>query len=105
MIRHQAGQDTGVVMSFTGDTMIVQSGKALSTEVDGEAVLIGIETGRYYGLDAVGTSIWNRIEQPCSFDALCAGLAEEFDGDPAVIEDETRVFLTKLVERELVSAS
>jgi hypothetical protein len=89
-------------MSFTGDTVIVQSGKALSTIVDGEAVLIGIETGRYYGLDAVGTAIWNRLEQPCSIDALCAGLAEEFEGDPAVIEEETRTFIDLLVERDLV---
>jgi hypothetical protein len=99
------GNLMGVIMSVTGETTIAQSGKALSTMVDGEAVLIGIETGRYYGLDAVGTAIWNRIEQPCSFDDLCAGLAEEFEGDPAVIEDETRVFLTQLIERELVSAS
>jgi len=82
--------------------MIVQSGKALSTMVDGEAVLIGIETGRYYGLDAVGTAIWNRLEQPCSIDALCAGLVEEFEGDPAVIEEETRTFIALLVERDLV---
>jgi len=92
-------------MSFTGETTFVRSGKALSTEVDGEAVLIGIETGRYYGLDAVGTAIWNRIEQPCRFDALCAGLSEEFEGDPAMIADETRAFLAQLIERELVSAS
>lgn len=92
-------------MNFTGDTMIVQSGKALSTIVDGEAVLIGIETGRYYGLDAIGTAIWNGIEQPRTFDALCASLIEEFEGDPAVIEQETRAFLTQLLERELVSAS
>jgi hypothetical protein len=92
-------------MGFTGEAMIAQSGKALSTMVDGEAVLIGIETGHYYGLDAVGTAIWNRIEQPCSFDDLCAGLAEEFDGDPGMIADETRTFLTQLIERELVSTS
>jgi hypothetical protein len=92
-------------MSFTGDTMIARSGTALSTEVDGEAVLIGIETGRYYGLDAIGTAIWNRIEQPCSIDALCAGLAEEFEGDPAVIEEETRAFIDLLVERDLARAA
>jgi hypothetical protein len=92
------------MMSFTGETMIAQSGTALSTMVDGEAVLIGIETGRYYGLDAVGTAIWNRVQQPCSFDDLCAGLAEEFDGDPAVIADETRAFVDLLVARGLASA-
>lgn len=91
-------------MSFTGETMIARSGEALSTEVDGEAVLIGIESGRYYGLDAIGTTIWNRIEQPCSFDALCAGLVEEFEGDPAVIEEETRAFVDLLVARGLAQA-
>jgi hypothetical protein len=95
----------GAFMGFTGEAMIAQSGKAMSAMVDGEAVLIGIETGRYYGLDAVGTAIWNRIEQPCSFDDLCGGLAQEFEGDPAVIVGETRVFLTQLIERELVSAT
>jgi hypothetical protein len=91
------------MMTLTADTMIARSGTALSTEVDGEAVLIGIETGRYYGLDAVGTAIWNRIEQPCRLDVLCAGLVADFDGDPIVIEEETRAFLAQLVERELVT--
>jgi len=92
-------------MTLTADTMIVRSGTALSTEVDGEAVLIGIETGRYYGLDAVGTAIWKRIEQPCRFDALCAGLVEAFEGDPARIEGDTRTFLAALVERDLIRAT
>ncbi|MDB5712183.1 MAG: PqqD family protein [Sphingomonas bacterium] len=92
-------------MTLAADTILSRSGTALSTEVDGEAVLIGIETGRYYGLDSIGTAIWNRIEEPCRFDALCARLIEEFDGDPVVIEEETRAFVAQLVERELVSAS
>lgn len=92
-------------MSFTGDTMIMRSDTTLSSIIDGEAVLIGIETGRYYGLDAIGTAIWNRIEQPCRVDALCAGLAEEFDGDPAVIAEETRAFIDLLAARDLVRAA
>ncbi|MES2044130.1 MAG: PqqD family peptide modification chaperone [Pseudomonadota bacterium] len=94
-----------MAMTLAADTILSRSGTALSTEVDGEAVLIGIETGRYYGLDSIGTAIWNRIEEPCRFDALCAGLIEDFDGDPAVIEQETRAFVDMLVERDLVRAA
>ncbi len=93
------------MMTLTADTMIVRSDTTLSNDIDGEAVLIGIETGRYYGLDAVGTAIWKRIEQPCRLDMLCAGLIEDFEGDPAVIEQETRAFLAQLLERELVRAA
>jgi hypothetical protein len=89
-------------MTLTAETILSRSDTALSTEVDGETVLIGIETGRYYGFDAIGTAIWNRIEQPCRLDALCAGLIEDFDGDPAVIEQETRAFIDLLVARDLV---
>jgi hypothetical protein len=93
------------MMALTTDTVIARSGTALSTEVDGEAVLIGIETGQYYGLDAVGTAIWRRIEQPCRFDVLCAGLIKEFEGDRTVIENETRIFIDLLVARDLARAA
>ena len=35
---------------------------------------------------------------------LCAGLADAFDGDPAVIAAETRAFLAQLIERDLAQA-
>lgn len=92
-------------MTITDDMMISQTGNALSTEIDGEAVLIGLESGRYFGLDSIGTEIWKRIEQPCRLDRLCADLAEAFEGDPAVIAAETRAFLALLVERDLARAA
>lgn len=92
-------------MTITDDMMISQTGNALSTEIDGEIVLIGLETGRYFGLDQIGTAIWKRIEQPCRVDALCTGLAEDFEGDPAVIAAETHAFLALLVERDLARAA
>ncbi len=91
-------------MTFTDDMMVSQTGKALSTEIDGEAVLIGLETGHYFGLDSIATEIWKRIEQPCRLGDLCAGLAEAFDGDAVVIASETRAFLAQLIERDLAHA-
>ena len=89
-------------MTINADTMVSQSGNVLATEVDGEMVLVGIESGRYFGFDAIGTAIWKRIEQPCRVDALYAALVAEFDGDPALIEHETQTFLAQLLERDLI---
>ena len=43
-------------MTLENSTVLSQSGGALATEVDGEVVLIGIDTGQYYGLDAIGSN-------------------------------------------------
>lgn len=92
-------------MTITGDAMVSQTGKVLSTEIDGEIVLVGLESGNYFGLDVVGSAIWKRIEQPCRVDDLCRKLAEDFEGDPAVIAADTRAFLDTLIERDLARAA
>lgn len=90
-------------MTFDSSTILSQSSGALATEIDGEVVLIGIETGQYYGLDAIGSVIWRRLDQPCAVDALCAGLQADFDGDAATIERETLAFLDQLATRNLIT--
>ncbi|MFK7848124.1 MAG: PqqD family protein, partial [Rhodothermales bacterium] len=33
-------------------------------DLEGEAVLLNIQSGRYFGLNEVGTSIWSLIKEP-----------------------------------------
>jgi hypothetical protein len=44
-------------MGLNADARVRLSPATLFRELDGEAVLLGLEAGRYYGLDAVGTRI------------------------------------------------
>lgn len=90
-------------MALENSTVLSQSGGALATEVDGEVVLIGIDTGHYYGLDAIGSAIWRVLGQPCRVDDLCARLQADFDGDAATIERETIAFLEQLTARNLIT--
>jgi hypothetical protein len=95
----------GGKMALENSTIVSQSGDALATEVDGEIVLIGIDTGQYYGLDAIGSTIWRGLAQPCRVGDLCARLQADFDGDAETIERDTIAFLEKLTARKLVSAA
>ena len=36
----------------------------LSTEVDGEAVMMNVSDGTYWGLNETSTDIWNILEKP-----------------------------------------
>lgn len=89
-------------MAFEPSALLVRSPDIIASEVDGELVLISIQDGKYYGLDAVGSEIWRLLEEPRSVAALVAALQAHFDGDAEAIERETLEFIGKLAAQTLV---
>lgn len=80
--------------SLSGDAMVVRNPGLLTTEVDGELMAMSVESGTCYGLNGVGTRIWELIVEPRSIDSLCAQLLGEFD----VEEERCRREVAELVE-------
>ena len=74
----------------------------LSGEVDGEILFLCLETGKYVGLDPVGSCIWHLLDQPCSLETLCERLVERYDVSPATCLDEVRPFIDGLVANRLI---
>ena len=50
-------------MAPTLDAMFRIPDEVIFRELDGEAVILNLDTGIYFGLDAVGTRIWRLIEE------------------------------------------
>ena len=48
----------------------------LDEAFDGEAVLVNLETGRYYALDRTASRWWSALEAGMSFEALAAVLPD-----------------------------
>jgi hypothetical protein len=64
-------------------------------ELDGEAVLLNLATGTYFGLDSVGTRIWQLLERLHRLDAVRDALVAEYEVEiPTAGED-----LINLVDR------
>ena len=53
----------------------------LFQELAGEAVLLNLETGTYFGLDLVGTRIWQLLQQNGRLQHILSCLLNEFDTD------------------------
>lgn len=70
--------------------------------IDGEFVLLHLETGHYYGLDGAGASIWEGLGEPRTGAELAAKLGEEFDAGPERIEADVAAFLALMESRGLV---
>ena len=71
----------------------------LSAEIGGEAVMMSIEKGAYYGLNPVATRIWELIEQPLSQAELVTVLLQEFEVTPEQLAADVSVFVADMLER------
>jgi hypothetical protein len=60
---------------------LVRSEEPLTAFVDGDTVMFSPDQGAYFGLDPIGTRIWDLLEQPRSIDEICATLCREYEVD------------------------
>lgn len=74
----------------------------VTTEIDGEVVLLDLTSNSYLGFDAVASSIWGALEQPITLQDLLKLLAEKYDVTEDVCRADTLSFLQDLYERNLL---
>ncbi|VVT02241.1 PqqD family protein [Erythrobacter sp. EC-HK427] len=75
----------------------------VAREVGGEMVLLDLEAGTYFGLNAVGARIWAALgEAPQTQAALTTLIAAEFDAEEAVIAQDIAALLADLQTNGLV---
>lgn len=67
----------------------------ISQEVSGETVILDLNSEHYFGLDEVGTRIWQLIEEKGNLQAIYDQLLAEFDVGEEQLQDD----LADLVER------
>jgi hypothetical protein len=74
----------------------------LVQELQGESVLLNLKSGRYFGLDEVGTRMWAAVTAADSLRAACETLLHEYDVDAERLQRDLQGLVEKLVEHGLV---
>ena len=87
--------------AVTLDTLLVRSEDVLFQEVGGEAVLLDLASEQYFGLDPVGTRIWELIDPATPLRAILATLCSEYDADPDRIARDLLALAQSLVDAGL----
>jgi hypothetical protein len=87
----------GGQVALETSTVVMRSDAILAAEIDGEAVMLSIENGKYYGLDPVGTDIWNLATEPRSIEQICNTLLDRYDVDADTCRKEVIDLLEVLV--------
>jgi hypothetical protein len=87
---------------INSNTKISRNLNSLTSEVDGKAVIMNIQTGVYHELDAVATAIWSFLVNSCDVKSICSDLKEKYEVDQKRCEEETIRFLQQMTEKNLI---
>jgi hypothetical protein len=75
----------------------------LVRHLDGESVLLNLETEKYFGLDGTGTRMWELATHSPSIEAAYERLTEEFEVEPNVLRNHLAELLGQLVDNGLLT--
>jgi hypothetical protein len=87
------------------DEMIVVAPQVRSRVLDGEAVLLHLRTGTYFGANEVGSRIWQLVVEGSTRAGLIERIAQEFDVDRDTLERDVDLFLEELLRAGLIAPS
>jgi hypothetical protein len=71
-------------------------------QVGEETVLLNLASGHYFGLNTVGTRIWQLLAAGHDRRQICQSIAAEFSAPMADIERDTDALLAALLDHGLI---
>jgi hypothetical protein len=75
----------------------------LSQEISGETVLLDLNSESYFGLDEVGTRIWQLLQEHGNVQKIYDTLLEEYDVDAELLKKDLEEIIKKLNESGLIT--
>ena len=87
---------------FMRNTTIVATQNQVYSELDGEAVILQLHSGTYYGLNAAGAYVWDMLRQPRKVAEILAGMMDRFDVDSDRCERDLMALLQRLSDEDLI---
>ena len=92
-------------MKITTNTIIHRNNEILTSDLDGEKVMMSIKFSEYYGLGKTGSFIWDNIEKSIKISDLIDLITEKFNVEKEQCYNDISPFLNDLIEKELIIAT
>ena len=83
-------------------SVIVAAKEQVSCDLAGEAAILDLKSGQYYGLNPIGARIWSLIEKPRSIAELLNTLITEYDVEASQCEKDVFALVKQMAARGLV---
>jgi Coenzyme PQQ synthesis protein D (PqqD) len=84
------------------DSIISVATDQVSCDLDGEAAILNLASGAYYGLDPIGATVWNLLTSPIAVREIVDAMIAQYDVNRARCERDLLALLAQLDERGLI---
>lgn len=85
------------------DSTVVRAKDQVSCDLVGEAVILNLKSGVYYGLNPVGARIWELIQEPRTVSAVLDVILEQYNVEAERCERDLFALLDDLAARDLIA--
>jgi hypothetical protein len=92
-------------LNVSTQSNVVAAKNQICSDLAGETVILQLTSGVYYGLDAVGTWIWNQIQVPRPVYAIRDALLAEYEVDVQQCEQDLLDLLRHLAQVGLIEVA
>lgn len=87
---------------ITLNSRVVRSEDFITSTVDNDLVMMSLEKGTYYGLDSIGSHVWENIAEPITVHDLCQKLTNQFEVQPTQCQTDVLAFLNELQKENMI---
>ena len=77
----------------------------MSRRLGEECVMLDLDSGTYYGLDAVGARVWQLLGEGRSVAEACAAIVAEYDAPREAVEADVARLVKELAANGLLVAA
>lgn len=87
---------------ITLSSVVQRNTDMLFSKMDEEVVMLSIQNSEYYGLNEIGSTIWEMIEKPVQVETLMLQLIEEYEVERRQAESDILALLNDLYNKKIV---
>jgi hypothetical protein len=88
--------------SFALHSEVVATRQQISCDLEGEAVILHLGEGVYYGLNEVGAKVWTLVQTPRTVLEIRDALLKDYDVEPDDCTSDLIELLQRLMDWKLV---
>jgi hypothetical protein len=88
--------------SLSGESVVVVAKEQVSCDLEGEAAILSLANGIYYGLDLIGAQVWTLLQQPRRVDEIRDLVLQEYEVEAERCHEDLLALLERLRAEGLI---
>ena len=83
--------------------VLTRSERVVAQQAQGEQVLLALDTGLYYALNEVGSTVWELCDGHATLASVVNAICAEFEAPAQVVEVDVAELVTELLDEGLLA--